>query len=221
MGGIWLPPGDLLTRNSGLSTLFFEEDWISGNSSSSTNGQGGWQLNGGSNSLLTGQVNHPGILRRDTGAVINTLASVNPYVGISTLWASADFDVRWIVRNNFNDVDTQLRIGSFSSFIGNPPTDGAYFEKLGPDTNWFCVARSGGVQTRIDSGVPVGLDWTHFFISHRSSGANFYINGTLVGTITTNLSVSQQPATQIVNLAAASKTLDHDYASFTVFNLSR
>jgi len=191
--------------------VVIQEEFLSGSTSSATSGSIGWQLVGGTTTLGGGVVDHPGFLRRDTSAVISTLTSLNHFTGTATAWNQNIYLVRWIVRPNNIDANTTLRIGSFSSFLANPPSDGVYFEKLDADTNWFFVTRAGGVQTRTNTGVAVVADWTELTVQRNSTSAWGSINKSVVATHTTNLSLNGHAVTQIINSVAASKTLDHDY----------
>lgn len=159
------------------------------------------------------EANRPGILRRETTAVINTVAGTSLGNGAASVLPSDTHTVLWIARLNTNDANTTVRIGEFESPASSPPTNGIYFEKLDADTNWFCITRAAGVQTRTDSTIAVTTSFEEFTLTRNSSGVLFKIGTTNVcGTTTTNIpTAGVRPATQIVNSAAANKTLDHDY----------
>lgn len=132
----------------------------------------------------------------------------------------------FVVRLNTNDTDTAVRVGDFQSAQNDPPSSGDYFEKLYADTNWFYVTRSGGTQTgsRTDTGIAVSTNWITFRINRASdSSIDFYINGTLIGSQTANIptAVALNPGLHIVNQAAASKTIDIDYAKILIAGISR
>lgn len=99
--------------------------------------------------------------------------------------------------------------------------NGIYFEKLDANTNWFGVTNNAGVSTRTDTGVAVDTSFGYFEIKKRTGAIGFWINGALVATNTTNIPTTDlNYCTQIINSAAANKTLDHEYYQQQVF-LSR
>lgn len=216
---------DLQTQRNPLypfqSSLFLQDDFVSGASASGSIGNLGWSTQNGTTSYQSSIANRPGILRRDTSAVINTIAALHLSPATPML-ASMNHQMVWIARLNTNDANTTVRIGVQASVVGNPPNDGIYLEKLDADTNWFCVTRSGGVQTRTDSTIAVNTSFNTFSHSRNASSVIFSINNTAVCTHTTNIpTVVLGPNLQIVNSAAAAKTIDIDYAQFIITGLAR
>ncbi len=73
-------------------------------------------------------------------------------------------------------------------------TDGVYFryDRAVLGTNWWACTASGGVRTTADTGIAAGLAWRKFKIIVNATGtsAAFYIDGTLVATIATNIPVT-------------------------------
>ena len=202
------------------SSVFFQEEFLSGNTGTGTLGTLGWQSTGGTVTQTGGTTDHPGLVRRDTSAVISTLTTINHLVGVATAWTQNEYAVKWIAKLNNNDANTTIRIGSMSSFLSNPPSDGVYFEKLDGDTNWFFVTRSGGSQTRTDTGVAVSTNWVTLTFEKFAASAYGYINATLVATNTTNLTNNGHAVMQMINSAAAAKSVDLDYCSIKL-NITR
>lgn len=202
--------------------LAIQEDFLSGVSTTGQIGSVGFNAtNGTVNTFPASEDNHPGIYQRGTGGTINTVASLH-LSSATPLLASMQHAITWIVRPNNIDADSTYRAGAMISVATNPPTNGIYFERLGSDTNWFAVTRSGGVETRTDLGISASANFIRLFYNRDATSVKFYVDGTLLATHTSNIpTVAFGPATQVVNLAAASKTLDHDYFDFSISEISR
>lgn len=219
---------DLTTRKNILyppqSSVMLQEDFLSGGTTSGAIGALGFSFGGGTVSGIASIANRPGIFRLDTTAVSGTIFRLLPQSTASFFPGNLAHEVIWITRLNNNDANTTVRIGSLNSFIENPPTRGIYFEKLDGDTNWFCVARESATETRVDSGIAVNTNFTTFLYRLTSSGAVFFIDNvaTSCGTIATNLPTNMMSTTlQLINSAAASKTLDVDYFQLKLVGMVR
>lgn len=163
--------------------------------------QSHWQprVSGGSvahtlNAAVT--AGHPGVWDIATG-------------GGSTDWASitlGDFAVGahillgggiWALESvlylpNLSDVSQEydLRFG-FGDLQGGDHANGVYFEyDRNNRTNWSRCAANASTYTRSDTGVAVAAtSWTklRLEINAAASSAEYFINGTSVGTVTTNI----------------------------------
>ena len=205
--------------NAYRSSMIVEEEFLSGGTFI---GQYGWTFSGGTASYAISENNHNGICQRDTSAVATTLSYLRLGATDDEIDPSLIQSILFVIRPNQNDSDTQLRIGAMAPFGSNPPTNGIYFEKLYADTNWFFVTRAGGAQNRIDTGVQVIVDWATLTHKRTETGVDGYIDGRLVAQATLTIPTSLvSPGTQIINQAAASKTLDHDYFQMYVTGLTR
>ena len=206
------------------TTIELQDEFTSGSTGNGTTGNLGF---GTANGTTTGQAsvaNRIGIIRRDTSAVSGTIAVIFLNSTTSTAINPANVHrVVWVDRLNTNDANTTVRIGSINSVTVSPPAEGIFLEKLDADTNWFCVTRAAGVQTRTDSTIAVTTNFAIFSYTANSSGVQFSIdNVNVCGLQTTNIpTVFINPATQIVNSAAASKTIDMDYFQLQIFGLGR
>lgn len=201
-----------------------QDDFISGLTSNGNGGDLGFGFTNGTTTQIPSETNYPGIFRRDTSAVINTVTTVNLGInnnGIIPIRSIAK--IVFIFRSNNNDADTLIRIGSSDSFSSNPAVNGIYFEKLGPDTNWFAVLRLGAVSIRVDTGISVNVNFNVFEVMQDGVSAKFSINGVLVATMTTGYPVAAilNPFVHAVNLVAASKTYDVDYFELDISNIVR
>jgi len=213
---------DLRTQESTLypfqSTIRLQDDFISGGTTSGTIGQYGWNSVAATISAITSETNRFGLIRVDTTAVSGTIGRMFLFSANGAIGAANDFSIVTASRLNTNDANTTVRIGLVSSPSANPPADGVYFEKLDADTNWFCVTRAGAVQTRNDSGIAISTAFATFEIVRSSTGVVFSIGTSKnVCTNTTNVTTAfLVPVFQIINSAAASKTMDVDYFQLSV-----
>lgn len=203
-------------------TVEIQEDFLDTVSVSGTIGSSRFTTINGTSSSQTGEANRPGIMRRDTSAVPGTHTTTFLGSGAGSFLSSTNHQIIWAVRLNTNDANTTVRIGSGESPTANPPNDGIYFEKLDADTNWFCITRSGGAQTRTDSTVPVNTSFTTLAYTRNSTGAQFRINDALVCSQSANVPTGVvRSLVNIVNSAAASKTIDLDYFQLRLTGISR
>lgn len=217
--GVWISDAPQSGYNY-RSSVFLQDDFVSGATAAGIIGTLGWYTSGGTTNLQNGEANHPGIVRRNTSTTISTLSILALQTGIVSPIVSSTYSVRWLIRLNTVDANTTVRIGSLSSYSTNPPSDGAYFEKLDADTNWFFVTRQASVQTRTDTGIPVSTSWIELTIHSYGASAWGVINNTTVATHTTNITTQVHPAIHLINSVAESKTMDVDYCDFQM-NLQR
>lgn len=110
-------------------------------------------------------------------------------------------------------------IGFVNILSGNQPSEGVYW-RYGDNDNtgkWQAVCTTGGVETTIDSGVTVAAaTWYNLAVDINSDGsiATFWLNNSIVGTITTNipLSTAIQSAVSIRKTAGTTaRTVQIDY----------
>lgn len=225
--GSLAPGGGGLIGSSTLYTyqnsVSISDEFLSGAAVNGSIGALGWNIFNITASQNSSIANRPGLYLMSSSAVPGTVSSliiqgntnnlVDPASLVSTFYA---------LRLNSNDANTTIRIGPLSSFTANPPADGFYLEKLDADTAWFCVSRSGGVQTRTTSSVPTSTSFATFEIIKSSGAVDFKINGANVCNITSNLPTNfLDPSVQIISSVAASKTFDIDYFSLQISGITR
>lgn len=194
------------------------DDFSAGGTATGTIGQLGWFFTGGSVSLVAAVANRPGIVRRSTGATINTGAWFNfANSGGMSFLPQEYFDLFWIVRVNQIDAGTRIRFG-IGDITADPPANGIYFERLETDgSTWFAVCRNAGTQTR----VSVGAMTTNFHklrIRRKSASVIcFSLDGGPEIEVSANIpAVVVNPFSFIKNVGiATSKTIDHDYFDWT------
>lgn len=203
--------------------VIVQEDFLCGTTTTGNLGCNGYSFVNGTVAILAGETGRPGLVRRGTIAVAGTIASLLTNETQNVITYDNSMQITWIARLNTNDANTTVRYGLINSHVANPPTSGIYIEKLDADTNWFCVTRSGGVQTRTDSGIAVSTSFTTHEFVKNSSGVQFKIdNVNVCGVHTTNIPTGVTSiANHIVNSAAAAKTHDIDYSGVIIFGLTR
>ena len=203
------------------SGYLLEDDFISGSTISTAIGVLGFSASGGTTTSISAIANRPGILRRDTGAVSGTVAFLMLYSSAAAIQVGI-VKIIWICRLNNIDANTTCRMGATNTVALSQPVNGFYFEKLDADTNWFAVSRASGVETRVDTGVVVDVDFHTFKYESTSVAVVFSIDGRIVATITTTIPATfMDPWVSIVNSAAAAKTVDIDYFQLMTVGQSR
>lgn len=205
------------------STIEIQDDFLTGINASGTVGELGWNLSGGTNTNQASEANRLGIFRKATSAVISTISVIALYGTSAGIDPALPTVMEWAVRLNTNDANTSVRVGSGNSAFANPPTHGIYLEKLDADTNWFCVTRAAGVQTRTDSTIAITTNFVTVRTTRNSSGVQFSIGGVNVCSVmTTNIPTTfVNPFVFIINSAAADKTIDLDYFQLAISGIVR
>lgn len=200
-----------------------QEEFNSGSTGNGTIGAMGWAFSGGTVTQIDSEANRIGLLRRDTSAVINTVATLSLMPIAASLDPALPHTLLFASRLNTNDANTTVRFGTARGFTVTPPSNGIYLEKLDGDTNWFCVTRAASVETRVDSTVAVSTSFASFAYTRNSSGVQFSINGVSVCSLmTTNIpTLFVTPGLHIVTSAAAAKTLDTDYFQLKIAGIVR
>lgn len=131
------------------------DDFLFGSTESGEMGELGWGFTNGTWAITAAVANHPGIAQRTSTAVAGTVASTFTGGGggtVSLLGSQID-EQNWVILLLTTSTDCDYRFGFFADVTANPPTHGAYFEKLSTDTNWFGVNRLSAAQTRADMSV--------------------------------------------------------------------
>lgn len=215
---------NLKSRQSSLypyqSVIELQDEFNTGTTVSGSVGNLGWSFDISTSGVVTivnSETNRQGIIQLATGTTINSIPGLR-WAGVNNLDTANNYSSLTITRLNTNDANTVVRIGVSTNPLTTPPTSGIYFEKLTGDTNWFCITRNGGVQTRTDSSTAVTTSFTKHFIRRNSASVVFLIDGVQVCSHTTNIpSVDATPTINIQTTAAASKTIDVDYAEYKIY----
>jgi len=201
------------------SSCYLRDEFFGGVGVTGSIGDLGWNFNGGSVSAGGGTTNEPGLYTLATGGSSGTTCSIYTH-GTATMFTPGTHDLVWRVRVNTNDANTTIQIGMQDSVTSVTPTNGCYFQKLDADTNWFAVSRAAGTQTgtRTDTGIAITTSFTTFRIVRTASAqVDYYINGILVATHTTNIHAANcNTVLAIKNSAAADKTMSVGFFSLLV-----
>ncbi len=178
------PVGGTASDPADTSYPILWDDFLTGGLTSGTIGQLGWSFNGTSivSSTYTLFADRPGLLgfqnaASATGGVYTPGGSVTRYANIDRL-------IFWVAAaTGANDPSERVGLLSGSMSVASND-DGAYFEHLNTDTNWFAVTQDGAAATRRDTNVPFVAN-TFFRLEIRHPSTNtwlFYINNSPVAT---------------------------------------
>jgi hypothetical protein len=205
-----------------FAILDLKDHFLGGGSATSGSvGELGWIFAGGTFAVGSAPAGHPGVYRRDTGAVINTTA----YARLTANIRPSDmFDETWEFRLNTNDADTRVRMGLSSDWATDTPVAAIYVEKKLADTEWFGAARAASTETRTAALDTVDTDWHTARMRRTSASAvAFSIDGGAEVSVSTNVPTTDAVyiGMQIFNNAAASKTVDLDCFRMRVTGLER
>jgi hypothetical protein len=135
----------------------------------------------------------------------------------TSLWTAK---ARVLLDNEYED-DNTYRFGWFGSSTSvDPPLNGMYMEKVGAETDWYCVTRTAGVQTRTvitARSVSTG-PWRWAILSKNSDGS---VSCSLSGVTVTNstnvpTSSSMYYGFMVKNLDVNDEHFEIDYFSLSV-----
>lgn len=216
-------------NNDNPSTdLNLVDDFLGGVNTTGNLGQLGWTFTNGTYTAVTGVTNHPGIFNLSQNNVVARLRLGGNSSDTGVSFSTADnYDMNFVVRPNGGSVaNTIKRIGMMDNASGSPPSNGIYFEysTTAGDTTWQCVTRSGGTQTRTNSTITVASGtWANLRVKKNGSNVDFYVNGTLRCTNTTNI-----PTTIVVpviqqqdTVTTANNDIDVDLFSLAITGMTR
>lgn len=200
------------------------DDFLYASTETGEIGDLGWSFTNGTWNLAAAEAGHPGICRRVTTAVATTVASAFPGGGGTAVNMRFDQwrEMTWIVKPVTTAADFVIRLGVLNDMTSNPPTNGAYIEKLSTDTNWFGVVRQSGSEVRVDLGVAAAADtWYKFRLRQISAtsvgfsvngGADVVASGATVPAPTTNM----VQGFQVTPTSANARTIDVDFFSLVL-----
>ena len=177
------------------STLLLQEDWIASTSA----GQNGWtssSSNGGANSIISAESNKIGICRLSTGGS-SAAGYSNIYLGINcVVLGNGRITIEALVR--FPTLSTSgeryaARIGLGDALTGDF-SYGVWLEYAeATSANWLICSNNNSTATKTASSVAVSENsWVKLkiVIAANGSSAEYFIDGTSIGTISSNLPTS-------------------------------
>lgn len=210
------------------SLLDIVDDFVSGHIESGEIGSLGWSSLGAQINGAPSETNHPGIY------TVYTLAEANnrntlflPDSGIREVLLFPDlWEMTFIVKTEASIADLVLFIGAIDSINaapGNQDRAGFEFDTSQPDTNWMMCTGDGAASTRTDSGIALAV--TTFYklkIKKLATNYEFYIDGTLKGTLSTNLpNTNFCIGLSVETLAVAAKYLAIDFFRWRQTGITR
>jgi hypothetical protein len=152
-------------------------------------------VSGGSNTQIASEPGRPGIIRSATGTAATGRAAATSGAN-AVRFGSGEWRYKAWVRVPVLSTSAErfsVRIGFIDLATGDS-ADGAYFEyDESVSANWRCKTANNSTRTTVDSGVPVAANvWIKLEVWVNAAGTevDFFINGTLVATITTNIPTS-------------------------------
>lgn len=181
----------------------------------------------GTYAFQAGTDGHPGIFRITTSATANSIARLHRGSSATAggLIVPANLAVMTAVIQLLENTSVAFRFGLGqdwgSTTLG---TAGAWIEfDAAASANWRFATRQGGTGTPSNSTQAVAANtWYRLAIVHYGSGVAFFSNGTLLGTLTTNLPTTVcQAGFQIINTTTTARNLDIDYYSQYLRPLAR
>ena len=191
--------GSLPTVNPNLSRVI-SDDFIANTVAA---GAYAWTINNsGTGSNATIVTTHSDVTERALGVMQQTTGSTTTgrsvvtsgLTSLATQIASMRFNFRCAL-NSYGTVPDQYEFtfgGIDNTAAGTLHTDGVYFRFTGNGVNtiWDCVTSAAGVHTITSSGVVATLDQFQLFeifVNEAATSVQFFINGVLVATHTTNI----------------------------------
>jgi hypothetical protein len=205
---------------SPLAQTILVDDFLFASTESGEIGELGWGFtNGTANLAGSPETDHPGIIARAstaTGGVVASMFTGGGGASVAMNYGSLS-EMTWIVKPTTAGGDFDLRFGLLSDLTSATPTNGAYFEKLAADTNWFGVGRVSGTETRVDTGVAQTAAWFKLRMRRISASVlGFSVNGgteVLVSSNTPIASNSMVFGFHIIPTTANARTVNVDFFS--------
>lgn len=179
----------------------FDEFWYDGTTSNYDIPWGNQSRSG--QTFQAGAASRPGVWSLRTTTNNNDSQGISkgvPDVGNgsgSVILGGGAIEITWIVQvptlatagDDFRCLCGLMQsVSGFGS--GDGGTDGVYFYyNTSANPNWLCVTRASSTSTTTNSGVAVNTSFVRLTIrvNAAASSVTFYINGTLVGTNSTNI----------------------------------
>lgn len=154
--------------------------------------------NGGGTNTLDVDSDHPGCFYIQTGNSSSSGSAIIAYNSTNAHYlpnGKTYFETLVIVQDLATALqDYSYYAGMNDGFTTSAPSNGVYFEYTrATNTNWLIVTKNSGSTTSTDSGVAVSGNWVKLAWYYDPTGPliTFYINGTSVGTISTNIPTAQ------------------------------
>lgn len=211
------------------ATMAYFYDDFTGNSG--TVGEYSWSSQasgtGATATNASGEANHPGIRRASTGTTATGYAGWNNKV--AGMACNGGDVIEMLVRFSAN-TGIVWRGGLQDTTTNADNVDGYYFEfDPGTSANWRYVTANNSTRTKASSSTAVSANTWYklkIVVNSANSSVEFFVNGSSVGTSTTNIPTSARTigVTGIIandGVATTSVDWDWDYVYFYNRTLSR
>jgi hypothetical protein len=204
------------------------DDFMVGGIETGEIGQYNWQFtNGSMSNTNAAETGRPGVVRRASGTTANQICSF--YMGRATNAPNFSYNDYvsniWIVRLVDDVATTVIQIGASSNWGALNPAHSFYFEKTESDTTWQAVSRNNGIQTKVDTLIPVVQNqYYKLEIKKHGDTIKYKIDDQLVATITTNIPDGTDLlhfGNLITTTTGAVRNLDIDYFSAIIKTTNR
>jgi hypothetical protein len=184
-------------------------------------GTGSWTAkaatSAGTIKAISGEVNHPGIMRLTTGTALNSAIGVYRGMKSSTvvgsILANQVFRVQFIAR--LNSVSGILFSAGLQQMETNSATDWIRFSvDTSLSSDLVVSTKSSGIESTPVSAGTASTDWMRLTIEQEVIGEiKFYLDDVLVTTMTTNVpgGTPLTPVIRIFTRSAAAKSVDVDF----------
>ena len=210
--------------NAVISRTCIEDDFdtsIYGSSGAYRLGRFAWFVSSGlSPNKSTSEQNHPGIDRIIWPATTGQVEYIYSYVGAF----SFPSDAVYIIKTSTLVSSFALKIGFQVNTSFGDSNEISFTYDSAVNLSWLCKTISSSTETSTASGINVTTNtWYKLYIKRRSGSVEFYINGSLVATHTTNIPSVYTLGPIIVgkSLEALSKAIYVDYFGYYSEGLSR
>lgn len=143
---------------------------------------------------------HQGLFELETGSTNAGSASISLGSGSTPVILLGGGNLYWESVVNIQNLAT-VGVEDYTLYFGlhdgwiftSPPNNGFYFTYLvDTSANWIINSANGGTRTTTTSATAVASGWTKLGIAYNlgTTTATFYVNGTSIGTIATNISTN-------------------------------
>lgn len=178
---------------------------------------------GGGAFSTTATSGHPGIMRCGAGG------TSGGYVGIYSTTGAIVFagTLTWegLVYITNDATGAKVRCGFADGYVVADPANGVFFEYAkASSANWRIRTANASTYTTTTSGTAVTFNaWVKLKITFDGTTATFYVNGSSIGTITTNLPTAVVAPSFFVTHSTlnAYTTVDVDYSFLRMSSLAR
>lgn len=212
--------------NQTPEVLDIRDDFLPEGIESGEIGELGWRSTGTTVAEVAGVSGHPGTIQIATAAAINSFGNLFlADTGAGSVLVPGDVAYfAWAVRVNvITNVDVRIGLGqNFGAAAGAGTSSVIFAFVSAASANWIVQTQNAGAFTNTTSTIAVGAGTWYYLEAIRQPGGNweFWINGALVATHSTNLPAAALNVGAIITAtAAAVKSLDVDLFKLRTRNL--